>query len=140
MCHAQGTVLGCVDVLTRGERPDRRHALKRELLGRAGTAYWIVENSIRPDTTLVRENFLGFVPHPDQKRRKPSRSHHSAAGRLHFTRMASRASALTRTGITPGRLKSSLSLASIANALATRFASVQGQKSGPFYLMGDSRI
>ena len=140
VCNAQGTVLGCVDVLTRGERPDRGHALKRELLGRAGIAYWIVENRIRPDTALIRAKFLSFVPHADQKRRKPSRSHKAAAGRLHFTRMASGASALTQTGITPGQLKSSLSMASIANALAARFAPARGREQGPFHLTGDSAV
>ena len=138
VCNDQGTVLGCVDVLPRGERPDRRHALKRELLGRAGIAYWIVENRIRPDTALIREKFLSFVPHADQKRRKPSRAHNAAAGRFHFTRMASSASALTQTGISPGQLRSSLSLTVIARALAARFAPTQARKTGPFQLAQDS--
>ncbi|OYY85094.1 MAG: hypothetical protein B7Y42_16210, partial [Polaromonas sp. 28-63-22] len=75
--------------------------------------------------------------HADQKRRKPTRAH-KVAGRFHFTRMASSASALTQTGISPGQLKSSLNLTSIAQGLAARFAPASGREAGSFHLTGDS--
>ncbi len=138
VCNDHGTVLGCVDVLGQGELLNRKHAFKRELLGRAGIAYWIVENRTRPDTALLRKQFLNFVPHADEKRRKRARPAASLMQRLHFTRMGTSASELTRAGISPQRLKSSLQLASLAQALRARFSPAPAQKIRPFYLTGDS--
>jgi hypothetical protein len=138
VCNDHGAVLGCVDVLGQGELLNRKHAFKRELLGRAGIAYWIVENRTRPDTALLRKQFLNFVPHADQKRRKRTRPATSLMQRFHFTRMGSNASELTQAGISPQRLKSSLQLGSLAQTLRACFSAAPTQKTRPFYLTGDS--
>lgn len=131
-------VLGCVDVLGKGELLNRKHAFKRELPGRAGIAYWIVENRTRPDTALLREKFLNFVPHTDQRRRKRTRPETSLAQRLRFTRMGNSASELTRAGISVERLKSSLQLWSLTQGLQARFSNAPAKKTSPVYLTGDS--
>lgn len=138
VCNNDGMVLGCVDVLGKGELLNRKHAFKRELLGRAGVAYWIVENRTRPDTALLREKFLNFVPYTDQRRRKQIRLKTSLAQRLRFTRMGSSASELTRTGISVERLKSSLQLRSLTQALKARFSNAPAKKTSLVYLTGDS--
>jgi hypothetical protein len=138
VCNDDGMVLGCVDVLGRGELLNRRHAFKRELLGRAGIAYWIVENRTRPDTALLRKQFLNFVPHTDQRRRKRVQPDTSLLGQLHFTRMGSSASALSRAGISVQRLKSSLQIGSLWHTCRARFSSAQSPKTSPAYLTGDS--
>lgn len=137
VCNDNGMVLGCVDVLGRGELLNRKHAFKRELLGRAGIAYWIVENRTRPDTAMLREKFLNFVPHSDQRRKRAPPAE-SPSQRMKFTRMDTSASALTQAGISPQRLKSNLSLDSVRQSLSARFASDPAQKHGPVYLTGDS--
>jgi hypothetical protein len=138
VCNEQGMVLGCVDVLSRGELLNRKHAFKRELLGRAGIAYWIVENRTRPDTAMLREKFLNFVPHTDLRRQNRVRPTTPLTQRFPFTRMGSSASELTRAGISPQRLKSSLEIDSVTQALRARFSSSKPQKISPDYLTGDS--
>jgi hypothetical protein len=84
LADQKGTVLGCIDVLGRGEITDRKHAFKRELLGRAGIPYWIIESQRRPSAALLREKFLGAatseaVKARDRRTRPPPRSRQARA-------------------------------------------------------------
>lgn len=120
----KGTVLGCVDVLGRGEVTDRKHAFKRELLGRAGIPYWIIESQRRPSATLLREKFLGTAS-PEAGQKPPQRAPRPAPVQLerpHLSRVSSNASDLTKTGMTPLHLKSTLKLQALARAFALRLA------------------
>lgn len=128
----KGAVLGCVDVLGRGELMDRNHAFKRELLARAGLPYWIIENERRPDARLLREKFLGSDNAQAAQRRqaqeKEARQRSKAPTPLpiamleqrHLSRLAGKASEMTRTGITPDKLKSKLRLMRLARAMVSR--------------------
>lgn len=120
----KGAVLGCMDVLSRGEMADRSHAFKRELLARAGLPYWIIESQRRPDAAMLREKFTGVgagqakVRHGAQPAQPPA-----AAVVLEgrgLSRVSSNASDLTKAGMTPLHLKSTLKLRSLARALASR--------------------
>ena len=117
----KGTVLGCVDVLGRGEVTGRQHAFKRELLGRAGIPYWIIESQRRPSAALLREKFLGTAAAQKPGERAPR----PAPVRLEqpqLSRVSSNASDLTKTGMTPLHLKSTLKLQALARAFALRLA------------------
>ena len=117
----KGTVLGCIDVLGRGEVTDRQHAFKRELLGRAGIPYWIIESQRRPGAALLREKFLGTAAAQKPGERAPR----PAPVRLEqpqLSRVSSNASDLTKTGMTPLHLKSTLKLQALARAFALRLA------------------
>lgn len=140
----KGTVLGCIDVLGKGEMADRKHAFKRELLARAGLPYWIVENERRPDPKLLREKFLGTENAQAAQRRqaqeKEARQRAQAPMPLpivmleqrRLSRLASNASELTRAGMTPGKIKSRLKVFTLARSLAWRMAgSKRGQR--PMY-------
>ena len=138
VCNAQGMVLGCVDVLDRGEPLNRKHAFKRELLGRASIAYWIVENRTRPDTAMLRKQFLNFVPHSDKKRLKRARPASALDKPIHFTRMGSSASEMSRAGISAQGLKSSLQLGPLVQAWRARFSGPPHPMTSPAYLGIDS--
>jgi hypothetical protein len=128
----KGSVLGCIDVLGRGELMDRKHAFKRELLARAGLPYWIIENERRPEPKLLREKFLGSENAQAAQRRMAQEK--EARQRLQppkplpiamleqrrLSRLANNASELTRAGITTGKLKSKLKVARLAKALMQR--------------------
>jgi hypothetical protein len=125
----KGTVLGCIDVLGRGEVTDRQHAFKRELLSRAGIPYWIIESQRRPSAALLRDKFLGPAPSeagkPAAGQKPPERAPRPAAVRLEkpqFSRVSSNASDLTKTGMTPLHLRSTLKLQALARAFALRLA------------------
>ncbi|UUZ67757.1 DUF2726 domain-containing protein [Polaromonas sp. P2-4] len=134
----KGTVLGCIDVLGRGGMADRKHAFKRELLGRANIPYWVLENQRRPDANLLREKFLSAVTGPAEKQRLAQQKearHHARKPRpalvleqRRLSRVSSNASALTKTGMTPINLKSTLKLHTLAKALASRLAARQSRK------------
>lgn len=134
----KGSVLGCIDVLGRGGMADRKHAFKRELLGRANIPYWVLENQRRPDANLLREKFLSAVTGPAEKQRlaQQKEARHHARGprpaqvleQRRLSRVSSNASALTKTGITPVNLKSTLKLHTLAKALASRLAARQSRK------------
>jgi hypothetical protein len=113
-----GTVLGCVDVLREGELLQRKHAFKRELLGRAGIPYWAIENRVWPEAAAIREKFLAFIPHAERQRRAMP----SGPAPLHanFTRAGAQASALASVGISPVELRATLGLDSLTQALVTR--------------------
>lgn len=123
-----GTVLGCIDVLGRGEVTDRKHAFKRELLGRAGIPYWIVESQRRPSAALLREKFIGPANTEAVKpgvAKPPKPAPHPAPAKLEqpqLSRVSSNASELTKTGLTPLHLKSTLKLQALARAFALRLA------------------
>ncbi len=127
----RGTVFGCVDVLGRGEMAGRMHAFKRDLLGRAGIPYWIVENQRRPAPEALRARFT------EEPRTKPESPELLAQARQAaltaqtpinptaleqpmLSRVSSHAVNLTQTGVTPVHLKSSLGLPAVARALAAR--------------------
>lgn len=142
----KGAVLGCMDVLGRGEMADRRHAFKRELLGRAGIPYWIVESQKRPDVTLLREKFLG-TGQPDKQRlaQQKEARHHARAQppapaleQRRLSRVSSNASDLTRTGMTPVHLKSTLKLQALVKALASRFTAGRLRKPRVYYRTSSS--
>jgi hypothetical protein len=121
----KGTVLGCVDVLGRGEVTDRKHAFKRELLGRAGIPYWIIESQRRPSVTLLREKFLGAAASEAGKLAPAERTRRPAPAKLEqpqLSRVSSNASDLTKAGMTPLHLKSTLKLQALARAFALRLA------------------
>ena len=122
----KGTVLGCVDVLGRGELADRRHAFKRELLSRAGIPYWIVDSQRRPEAALLREKFTGAAATQAAIKKTPRaampRKPVTALEQRRLSRVSSNASDLTRTGMTPLHLKSTLKLKSLARAFAWRLA------------------
>lgn len=142
----KGTVLGCMDVLGRGEMADRKHAFKRELLGRAGIPYWVVESQKRPDATLLREKFFGAGNEPPDKQRLDQQreaSHHARAPlpaleQRRLSRVSSNASDLTRTGMTPIHLKSTLKLQTLATALASRLAVGQWRRPRVFHRTSSS--
>jgi hypothetical protein len=113
-----GTVLGCVDVLRAGELLDRKHAFKRELLGRASIPYWAIENRVWPDAAAIRDKFLAFIPHTDRKRRPAATAPAGLSENL--TRAGAQASALTSVGISPVELRATLGLDSLTQALITR--------------------
>ncbi len=113
-----GTVMGCVDVLKAGELLERKHAFKRELLGRAGIPYWAIENRVWPDAAAIREKFTVFIPHTDRKRRPAATA--PAALSANLTRAGAQASALTSVGISPVELRATLGLDSLTQALITR--------------------
>ena len=138
VCNAQGMVLGCVDVLDRGEVLNRKHAFKRELLGRASIAYWIVENRTRPDTAMLRKQFLNFVPHSDKKRLKRARPASALTKPIYFTRMGSSASEMSRAGISAQGLNSSLQLGPLVQAWRARFSKSPHPLTSPAYLGVDS--
>ena len=138
VCNAQGMVLGCVDVLGQGELLNRKHAFKRELLGRAGIAYWIVENRTRPETAILRKQFLNFVPHSDRKRLKRARTASALDQPIHFTRMGSSASEMSRAGISAQGLKSSLQLGPLVQAWRARFSRPPNPMTRPAYRGVDS--
>ncbi len=123
-----GTVLGCIDVLGRGEVTDRKHAFKRELLARAGIPYWIVESQRRPSAALLREKFVGpanteAVKPGVAKPAKPApRPAPAKLEQPQLSRVSSNASDLTKTGMTPLHLKSTLKLQALAKAFALRLA------------------
>ena len=131
-------VLGCVNVLGQGQLPNREHAFKRELLERASIAYWIVENRTRPDTAMLRKQFLNFVPHSDQKRLKRARPASALGKPIHFTRMGSSASEMSRAGISAQGLKSSLQLGPLVHAWRARFLGPKHPMTSPAYLGIDS--
>jgi hypothetical protein len=121
-----GTVLGCVDVLGRGEVTDRKHAFKRELLARVGIPYWIVESQRRPSAALLREKFVGpanaeavkpGVVAPKKPAPRPVKLEQPQ-----LSRVSSNASDLTKAGMTPLHLKSTLKLQALARAFALRLA------------------
>lgn len=123
-----GTVLGCVDVLGRGEVTDRKHAFKRELLARVGIPYWIVESQRRPSAALLREKFVGpanaeavkpgvVAPQKPAPRPAPVKLEQPQ-----LSRVSSNASDLTKAGMTPLHLKSTLKLQALARAFALRLA------------------
>ena len=123
LADQKGTVLGCIDVLGRGELTGRNHAFKRELLARAGLPYWIVESQRRPSAALLREKFLGTATSEANKLAKAERARRAAPARLEqaqLSRVSSNASDLTKTGLTPLHLKSTLKLQSLARAFALR--------------------
>lgn len=134
----KGTVLGCIDVLGRGGMADRKHVFKRELLDRADIPYWVLENQRRPDANLLREKFLSAVTGPAEKQRlaQQKEARHHARGprpaqvleQRRLSRVSSNASALTKTGMTPVNLKSTLKLHTLAKALASRLAARQSRK------------
>jgi hypothetical protein len=114
-------VLGCIDVLGRGEITDRKHAFKRELLGRAGIPYWIIESQRRPSAALLREKFLGAANSEAVKPATAERAPRPAPAKLEqpqLSRVSSNASDLTKTGMTPLHLKSTLKLQALARAFA----------------------
>jgi hypothetical protein len=130
LADQKGTVLGCIDVLNRGEVTDRKHAFKRELLARAGLPYWIVESQRRPSAALLREKFLGPATSEAGQlaaagQKPPQRAPRPAPARLEqaqLSRVSSNASDLTKAGMTPLHLKSTLKLQSLARAFALRLA------------------
>jgi hypothetical protein len=113
-----GTVLGCVDVLRAGELLQRKHAFKRELLGRAGIPYWAIENRVWPETAAIRDKFLAFIPHAERKQRATTTG--AAPWSTNLTRADEQASALTRVGISPVELRATLGLDSLTQALMSR--------------------
>ena len=125
LADQKGTVLGCIDVLGRGEVTDRKHAFKRELLGRAGIPYWIIESQRRPSAALLREKFLGAATSEAGKPATAERARRPAPAKLEqpqLSRVSSNASDLAKTGMTPLHLKSTLKLQSLARAFALRLA------------------
>jgi hypothetical protein len=125
LADQRGTVLGCIDVLGRGEVTDRKHAFKRELLGRAGLPYWIIESQRRPSATLLREKFLGTATSEAGKLAPAERARRPAPAKLEqpqLSRVSSNASDLTKAGMTPLHLKSTLKLQALARAFALRLA------------------
>jgi hypothetical protein len=123
-----GTVLGCIDVLGRGEVTDRKHAFKRELLARAGIPYWIIETQRKPSATLLREKFIGpanaeAVKPGVAKPAKPApRPAPATLEQPQLSRVSSNASDLTKAGMTPLHIKSTLKLQALARAFALRIA------------------
>lgn len=143
----RGVVLGCMDVLGRGEMADRKHAFKRELLSRAGIPYWIIESQRRPDAALLRKKFLGAGNgQPDKRQRAQQKAAGHARAPLpalaleqrRLSRVSSNASDLTRTGMTPIHLKSTLKLQALARALAQRLATGQPRKPLVFHRTSSS--
>lgn len=126
LADQKGTVLGCIDVLGRGEVTDRKHAFKRELLGRAGIPYWIIESQRRPSAALLREKFLGAATSEAAKLAATGqRAPRPAPAKLEqpqLSRVSSNASNLTKAGMTPLHLKSTLKLQALARAFALRLA------------------
>jgi hypothetical protein len=125
LADQRGTVLGCIDVLGRGEVTDRKHAFKRELLGRAGLPYWIIESQRRPSAALLREKFLGAATSEAGKLAPAERARRPAPAKLEqpqLSRVSSNASDLTKAGMTPLHLKSTLKLQALARAFALRLA------------------
>jgi hypothetical protein len=125
LADQKGTVLGCIDVLGRGEVTGRNHTFKRELLARAGIPYWIIESQRRPSAALLREKFLGAAISEAGKLATAERARRAAPARLEqpqLSRVSSNASDLTKTGMTPLHLKSTLKLQSLARAFALRLA------------------
>lgn len=144
----KGAVLGCVDVLGRGELADRKHAFKRELLSRAGIPYWIVDSQRRPDAALLREKFTGAAA-AQAVLKKTSRSAKGAAPvtaleQRRLSRVSNNASDLTRTGMTPVHLKSTLKLKALARAVVWRLAgeppSRRGRVGYPATSIGSSMV
>ncbi|WP_431096801.1 hypothetical protein [Polaromonas aquatica] len=122
----RGAVLGCVDVLDRGEMADRKHAFKRELLSRAGIPYWIIDSQRRPDAALLREKFTGGGAAQAVVKKTPRaampRTPATALEQRRLSRVSNNASDLTRAGMTPLHLKSTLKLKALARAFAWRLA------------------
>ena len=121
----EGTVLGRIDVLGRGEVTGRNHGFKRELLSRSGLPYWIVESQRRPSAALLREKFLGPSTSEAAKLAPTERARRPAPGKLEqpqLSRVSSKASDLTKTGMTPLHLRSTLKLQALARAFALRLA------------------
>jgi len=125
LADQKGTVLGCIDVLGRGEVTGRNHGFKRELLARAGLPYWIVESQRRPSAALLREKFLGAATSEAAKLAASERARRPARAKLEqpqLSRVSSNASDLTKAGMTPLHLKSTLKLQALARAFALRLA------------------
>ncbi len=123
-----GTVLGCVDVLRTGELLQRKHAFKRELLGRAGIPYWAIENRVWPEASASREKFMAFIPHAERKRRAGNTG--SAPLSANITRAGEQASALTSIGISPVELRATLGLDSLTQALMSRPLPLATERAG----------
>ena len=59
VCAANGHVIGCVDVPSRGRLSRSNRQLKQTLLSQCGIAYWVVESINLPTLAEIRAEFLG---------------------------------------------------------------------------------
>ncbi|MBC7619792.1 MAG: hypothetical protein H7293_12555 [Candidatus Saccharibacteria bacterium] len=133
----RGMALGAIDVLKPGETGMREHAIKRELLERAGIPYWVIDQNRRPSSDMLRGKILAAGNSTEALRRKAkeyeanqrARAPSAASMALstfileqpRYSRLAANASEISAIGLTLKKLKSTLELRNIGRLLVARW-------------------
>lgn len=132
----RGMALGAIDVLKPGETGMREHAIKRELLERAGIPYWVIDQNRRPSSDMLRGKILAAGNSSEALRRKakeyeahqraraPSTASMALSASIleqpRYSRLAANASDISAVGLTAQKLKSALGLGNIGRLLVAR--------------------